>query len=97
MKHVIEADPEMGTYLIFEPAVVLDEFKAANANGTHKETVNVLHTNRSLIFVETSADECGTLQVYQHETPPENLAVGRCGSPTLDVSRRFVRRTPGWN
>lgn len=73
MKHVVEADPEVATFAVFEPLLVAEEFKEANRSNTHDQTLRRLHQQRKLILLDTQGDTDGTMHVYIDEAVPNSL------------------------
>ena len=73
MKHVVAADPEVSTFLIFEPTVVARDFDLANEQGTHDETLQKLHGESKVILMHTDGDSGGIMHAYIDEDAPESF------------------------
>lgn len=65
MKRVVEADPEVALFLLFDESLVKDEFKAANAGGTQSETLERLHDEGKAVLVgDEDLSRCSPARVH---------------------------------
>lgn len=74
MTRIVKADPEASTFILFEPALVSDDFRAANQNETHDRTLRELSQSGKLVLIETQGDTDGYLHVYLAESLPDTFS-----------------------